>query len=207
MPTILTPVSEYTEDVAAPDGGEARVALSVRPAFQKLLNWSQKSRDRLNAIGAMLSPEAGVLKSRTLVFASAASGWTYTGGSLRYNCSTNSGSLYFDLDVPDGAELTLVEALIASDEAMSLAVLRLTTDLATPGISTSADLGTDNGAGSGLELLSVTPTTAGDVHVKATGVRFRAAVSAGPNGADAASDIFYVLRYQWRDYGYAQPTL
>lgn len=51
MAKILTDVSTFSADVTVPEGGDARTAVSVEPAFQKLANRTRYAKDLLDAKG------------------------------------------------------------------------------------------------------------------------------------------------------------
>lgn len=128
MSTILTETPTFDADVTVPDGGDARIASSVRGAFQKLTNRTAHLKDTPEITGEYRYDGA---KTRTQLLnlalgatfnADGTPGWklTHLGGSpLRWASISDLGCVRFPIDLPHGATLTQVRAIVNPGDAGS----------------------------------------------------------------------------------------
>lgn len=133
MPKILTDVDAFSIDVTVPEGGDARTAASVEPAFQKLSNRTHYLNLRKAALagaaftGAISAPTFNYqtpLEDVQKVIPTARGAALSTGSRLAeganglvWQFDANSAGAIWPIELPHGSTLTAVVATVIQGNA------------------------------------------------------------------------------------------
>lgn len=138
MAKNLTEVDTFTANVTVPEGGDARTASSVEPAFQALANRSLNIKNRIDTLVAARTVQRAV---STLKGVFDGSNWSIPTSNLR--SEVNSALLWIDLTeaLVHGATLTSARVRVTPGTARATAGNRTGARLVIRGIDgATADL-------------------------------------------------------------------